>query len=200
MTIAEVTAPLTGTYEIDAANSRIAFSARYAMITTVHGTFDRFRAQVELDERTPSRSAISLHIEAASLQTGQVQRDEHLRSPDFLDVQTYPELTFQATGVQKLAAGTYRLSGALSVCAVTRPVEVDFLLTGSSVDHRGYHLVGFTGTSTIRRSDFGLTWNAILETGGVLVGDEVELSFEITLIRVPGETASRRRTLRRLLR
>lgn len=183
MTTIDAVSALTGTYTIDAANSRIGFAARYAMVSTVRGYFSEFDAQIELNGDDPSRSSVALRISADSLQSGQAQRDDHLRSADFLDVHTYPELTFRSTGVTGHGDGRYQLAGELTVRDVTRPITLDFLLTGTSTDHRGYELLGFTGAGRFSRAAFGLTWNTILETGGVLVGDQVDLDFEIALIR-----------------
>jgi polyisoprenoid-binding protein YceI len=121
---------LDGCYEIDAANSSIGFAARYAMVTTVRGTFGAFHADISFDGEVPDRSIVSVRVEAASLSTGQAQRDEHLRSPDFLDVATYPEITFESAGVQVHDGNHYRLSGELTICAATRPFDIDFVLTG----------------------------------------------------------------------
>lgn len=183
MTIIDDTRALTGSYDIDTANSRIGFAARYAMVTTVRGAFGRFSARVRLDGETPGRSSVAVRIDSASLDTGQAQRDEHLRSPDFLDVATYPEIIFQSTDIQPRGDNRYRMCGELTVCSVTKPIDVECTLTGVATDHRGYQLVGFAGTAVISRAAFGLTWNTILETGGVLVGDQVDLSLDIALIR-----------------
>jgi polyisoprenoid-binding protein YceI len=182
--VGEATAVLTDAYEIDEANTRIGFAARYAMVTTVRGEFTDFHGRAELDSADPTRSSVSVTIFAASINTGQTQRDDHLRSPDFLDVETYPELLFHSTGVEVAGEGRYRLVGELSICGVVRPVSVDFVLTGTSTDNANRELAGFEGAAVISRADFGLTWNSVLETGGVLVGDEVTLQFDVALIRV----------------
>lgn len=173
----------TDKYDIDVSNTRIGFSARYAMVTTVRGGFTDFHGEAYLDAGDPGRSRISVTISTSSLNTGQSQRDDHLRSPDFLDVETYPEILFRSTAVEPIANGSYRMAGELTICGVTRPVAIDFMLTGVATDHRQFELVGFEGSTVISRADFGLTWNAALETGGVLVGDEVTLQFDVALIR-----------------
>ena len=183
MTAAQATA-LTGRYVIDQANTRIGFAARYAMVTTVRGGFTEFHGTAQLDADDPARSSILVIMNTASLDTGQNQRDDHLRSPDFLDVETYPEIVFQSTGVQPAADDHYLLTGDLTICGVTRPVSIEITFTGSSTDHLGHELAGFEGSTTISRANFGLTWNAILETGGVLVGDEIDLHFDVALIRI----------------
>jgi polyisoprenoid-binding protein YceI len=186
MTVAAMDAVVTGDYEIDERNTRIGFSARYAMITTVHGEFSQFSGVAHLDHEQPERSSVQLTVSTASLSTAQAQRDEHLRSPDFLDVETYPELLYRSTGVTVLDAGRFEVRGALTICGVTREVPAEFRLTGTAVDPAGQHLVGLTGSAAIRRGDFGLTWNTALETGGVLVGDDVDLRFDVALIRSSG--------------
>ena len=178
------TAVLTDAYQLDEANTRIGFAARYAMVTTVRGGFTAFHGEAHLDADEPTRSSVSVTIYTDSLNTGQAQRDDHLRSPDFLDVETYPEMLFQSTSVEPVENGHYLLHGDLTICGVTRASSVDFVLTGTSTDHLGNELAGFEGSAVISRADFGLTWNAILETGGVLVGDEVTLQFDVALIRV----------------
>jgi polyisoprenoid-binding protein YceI len=186
MTLAALDAVVTGDYEIDERNTRIGFSARYAMVTTVHGEFSQFRGTAHLDHEQPERSTVELTVATASLSTAQAQRDEHLRSPDFLDVETYPELLFRSTGVTVLDPGHFELRGTLTICGVTREVPAEFRLTGTSVDPAGQHLVGLTGSAAIRRGEFGLIWNTALETGGVLVGDDVDLRFDVALIRSTG--------------
>jgi polyisoprenoid-binding protein YceI len=176
-------AALTDSYEIDQANTRIGFAARYAMVTTVRGEFNDFHGHAYLDGFDPTRSTVSVIISTASLNTGQNQRDDHLRSPDFLDVESFPEMQFESTRVEPKDDGRYRLIGDLTICGVTRSVAVDFAITGTSTDHIEHELVGFEGSTAISRADFGLTWNAVLETGGVLVGDEVTLQFDVALIR-----------------
>lgn len=189
MTVAAMDAVVTGDYEVDVRNTRIGFSARYAMVTTVHGEFSQFQGSAHLDCEQPERSSVTLTIATASLSTAQEQRDEHLRSPDFLDVETYPEVLFRSTGVGVLDAGHFELRGALTICGVTREVPVEFRLSGTSVDPAGQHLVGLVGSAAISRGDFGLTWNTALETGGVLVGDDVDLRFDVALIRATGRPA-----------
>jgi polyisoprenoid-binding protein YceI len=183
---AETLAVRSGTYEFDQANTRIGFAARYAMVTTVRGGFTDFYGRVHLDAEDVSRSSAAITIYTDSINSGQLQRDDHLRSPDFLDVETYPEISFRSTVAAELPDGRYRLTGDLTICGVTRPVSIDLTLTGVATDHLGQELVGFEGSTTISRAAFGLTWNAVLETGGVLVGDGVALQFDVALVRQPG--------------
>lgn len=183
MSVTDTLAVRSGTYEFDQANTRIGFAARYAMVTTVHGGFADFTGHVELDAEDATRSSAVITIFTDSIYTGQAQRDDHLRSPDFLDIETYPEISFRSSSVASLPDGRYRMIGDLTICGRTRPVSVEFAVTGAATDHLGNELVGFAGSTTISRANFGLTWNAVLETGGVLVGDEVALQFDVALIR-----------------
>ena len=173
----------TGRYVFDSAHTRIGFAARYAMITTVRGEFTEFTGHAYLDGDDPLRSSATVSIATASVNTSQSQRDEHLRGPDFLDVRTYPEITFRSTAVEPGEGGHYRMVGDLTICGITRSVPLDFALTGMAADGPGHQLVGFDGSAVISRSDFGLTWNSVLETGGLLVGDEITLQFDVSAVQ-----------------
>jgi polyisoprenoid-binding protein YceI len=153
------------------------------MVTTVRGAFEEFEGTAHLDVGDPAASSVQLRIRAASIDTGVADRDAHLRSPDFLDVETYPELTFSSTEVEQLDEDTYRVTGDLTIKDVTREVAVDFTLTGSAQDPWGQMRVGFEGALVIRRSDWGLVWNTALDTGGVLVSDKVQIEFDVSAIR-----------------
>ena len=181
-TIAPALAELTGTYTIDTAHSRIGFVARYAMATKVRGAFNDFEGTAELDGSDPSRSSATVTISAASIDTRNAQRDAHLRAGDFLDVEKHPTITFVSTGARQ-DGEVFELTGDLTVKDVTRSVTIPFTFDGLATDPFGNVRAGFEGTLTVSRKDFGLTWNASLETGGVLVGDKVVLEFEISAIR-----------------
>jgi polyisoprenoid-binding protein YceI len=176
-------ADVTGDYTVDVAHTRIGVRARHAMVTTVRGAFEDFEGTAHLDVADPAASSVQLRIRAASIDTGVADRDAHLRSPDFLDVETYPELTFSSTEVEQLDEDTYRVTGDLTIKDVTREVAVDFTLTGSAQDPWGQMRVGFEGALVIRRSDWGLVWNTALDTGGVLVSDKVQIEFDVSAIR-----------------
>jgi polyisoprenoid-binding protein YceI len=176
-------ADVTGDYTVDVAHTRIGVRARHAMVTTVRGAFEEFEGTAHLDVTDPAASSVQLRIRAASIDTGVADRDAHLRSPDFLDVETYPELTFSSTEVEQLDEDTYRVTGDLTIKDVTREVAVDFTLTGSAQDPWGQMRVGFEGALVIRRSDWGLVWNTALDTGGVLVSDKVQIEFDVSAIR-----------------
>ncbi|MFD5497425.1 YceI family protein [Streptomyces sp. NPDC001812] len=177
------TARLTGIWTIDPAHSSIAFVARYAMITKVRGTFEDFDGRLYLDGERPGRSTADVTIKAASLHTRQKQRDQHLRSADFFHAEAHPTLSFRSTSVQQLSADTYHLTGGLSIKGVTRPVVLDLTHTGTATDPFGNERAGFEGSTTVDRTDWGLTWNSVLETGGVLVGEKVKLELDVSAVR-----------------
>jgi polyisoprenoid-binding protein YceI len=178
---------LTGSYTIDPAHSRIGFVARHAMVTKVRGSFNEFEGSGSFDAEDPSRSHLELTIKAASIDTRNADRDAHLRSNDFLDMENHPEITFRSTSVEQLDAETFRVTGDLNIKGVTKPVTVDFEYAGEAVDPFGNNRVGFEGSTTINRKDWGVTWNAPLETGGVLVSEKVTLEFEVSAIRSKDE-------------
>ncbi len=174
---------LTGTYTIDPAHSRIGFVARHAMVTKVRGSFNEFEGTAVLDGGDPGKSSATLRIKAASIDTRSAQRDEHLRSNDFLAMDEHPEITFVSTGSRKVGDTTVELAGDLTVKGVTKPVTIAFEYEGAATDPYGNLRVGFEGSVTIDRKDYGVTWNAPLETGGVLVGEKIVLEFEISAIK-----------------
>ena len=176
---------IAGDYTLDVTHTRIGFSARHAMVTTVRGQFGEFEGSAHLDTTDPSASSAKVNIRAASISTGQADRDAHLRSGDFFDVETFPELSFVTTGVTRADATTWTVTGDLTIKGVTNPVTIDFESTGSARDPFGNLRVGFEGTATINRKDWGLTWNAALETGGVLVSERIKLEFDVSAIAVP---------------
>ncbi|MGY1619949.1 YceI family protein [Geodermatophilus sp. SYSU D00691] len=174
---------VTGDYVVDVQHTRIGIRARHAMVTTVRGSFSDFEGAAHLDYEDPSASAVALRIRTATVDTGVADRDAHLRSPDFLDVERYPEITFESTAVEEIDDDLYRVTGDLTIKDVTRPVTVDFALTGSALDPWGNLRVGFEGALAIKRSDWGLTWNTALDTGGVLVSDRIQIEFDVSAIR-----------------
>jgi polyisoprenoid-binding protein YceI len=175
---------LTGTWDLDTAHTRLGFAARHAMVATVHGNFAVFSGVLNLDEEEPAKSSAEVRVDAASVFTGNEQRDAHLRSPDFLDVVQYPEIVFRSTRAE---AGDdeheYKLHGDLTVHGVSRPVVLDLEFQGTAVDPYGNQRAGFEGKATVNRKDWGLTWNAALETGGILVGDKVKLELDVSAIK-----------------
>ncbi len=176
---------IAGDYTLDITHTRLGFSARHAMVTTVRGQFGEFEGAVHIDTADPSASTAKVNIRAASISTGQADRDAHLRSADFFDAETFPELTFVTTGVTRADASIWTVTGDLTIKGVTRPVSIDFESAGSARDPFGNLRVGFEGSTTINRKDWGLTWNAALETGGVLVSEKIKLEFDVSAVAVP---------------
>ncbi|MGP9018353.1 YceI family protein [Streptomyces sp. BR1] len=176
-------AALTGTYTIDPAHSRIGFTVRHAMVTNVRGAFGDFEGTLELNGAEPAASSAVLDVKVASVDTGIADRDGHLRGGDFFDTEQFPLMTFRSTEAQQLGGDSYRIIGDLTIKDVTRPLAIDLELNGSATDPYGNQRVGFEGSADILRSDWGLTWNAALETGGVVVSDKVKLTFDISAIK-----------------
>jgi polyisoprenoid-binding protein YceI len=194
MTTADAATPtttLTGNYTVDPAHTRIGFSARHAMVSKVRGSFNEFEASGYLDEQNPASSHVEITIKAASIDTRHPDRDAHLRSNDFLAMDEYPEITFRSTAVEKGDADHYNVTGDLTIRGITKPVTIDFEYTGSAIDPWGNQRLGFEGSTTISRKDWGVNWNAALEAGGVMVGDKVNLEFEVEAIKVvPAQPAA----------
>lgn len=175
---------LTGTWDLDPAHTRLGFAARHAMVATVRGNFAVFSGVLQLDQREPAKSSAEVQIDAASINTGNSDRDAHLRSPDFLDVENHPAITYRSTSAEATDdPDTYNLHGELVIKGQARPVTLELEFQGSSVDPYGNTRAGFEGRTTVNRKDWGLTWNAALETGGVLVSDKVVLEFEVSAIK-----------------
>ena len=178
-----VPAELTGDFVIDPTHSSIGFTARHAMVTKVRGTFEEFEGKAHLDAEDPAASTAEVVLQVASINTRQAQRDEHLRNNDFFDAPTFPEITFRSTGVEVLSPDTFLLTGDLTVKGTTKPVTVEFEHTGVATDPYGYVRAGFEGKAVINRKDWGIAWNAPLETGGVLVSDKIVLEFDISAVK-----------------
>ncbi len=174
---------LTGTYTLDPAHTRIGFVARHAMVTKVRGAFNEFEGTATLDGANPANSRAQVTISATSIDTRNAQRDEHLRGNDFLAMADYPTITFSSTGARQVDDSTFELTGDLTIKGVTNPVTIPFSFEGAAQDPFGNLRVGFEGSVTINRKDYGITWNAALETGGVLVSDKVTLEFEVSAIK-----------------
>jgi polyisoprenoid-binding protein YceI len=175
---------LTGDYTLDPTHTRIGFVARHAMVTKVRGSFNEFEGTAHLDGDEPSKSSAKIVVKAHSIDTRNEQRDGHLRTNDFLDPETHPEITFVTTGVEAIDESTYKVSGDLTIKGVTKPISIDFTYEGAAKDPFGNTRVGFEGSVVINRKDYGITWNATLETGGVLVSDKITLEFEVSAIKV----------------
>ncbi|MFF2810071.1 YceI family protein [Streptomyces sp. NPDC058000] len=176
-------AALTGDYTIDPAHSSIGFTVRHAMVTNVRGSFGEHEGVLTLDGSNPAASAARIDVKIASIDTGIADRDGHLKSPDFFDAEQFPLMTFRSSAVEQLDSETYRLTGDLTIKDVTRPLAIDLEFNGAATDVYGAQRVGFEGSAEILRSEWGLTWNAALETGGVMVSDKVKLVFDISAVR-----------------
>ncbi|MGR4882324.1 YceI family protein [Streptomyces sp. LARHCF249] len=176
-------AALTGDYAIDAAHSSVGFTVRHAMVTNVRGSFDTFEGSLHLDGSDPARSTASIDVTIGSVNTGIADRDAHLLGSDFFDAELFPLMTFRSTRAAQLGGDAYRITGELTIKDVTRPLSIDLEFTGSATDVYGNERVGFEGSAEILRSDWGLTWNAALEAGGVMVSDKVKLGFDISAIK-----------------
>ena len=180
----QLSSPLSsGTYTVDPSHSRIGFVARHAMVTKVRGSFNEFEATAQIDAEDVSRSSAQVTIKVDSIDTRNEQRDGHLRSNDFLAMDEYPEITFASTGVRSTGATSLEVTGDLTIKGVTNSVTVPFQFEGLATDPFGNLRAGFEGAVTIKRKDYGITWNAALETGGVLVSDKIVLEFEVSAIK-----------------
>lgn len=170
-------------YELDASHSSVGFRVRHMMITNVRGEFGALTGEVVFDPRRPEASRLTASIDVASIDTHEEKRDQHLKSADFFDVENHPKMTFTSKGV-RAAKGGYLVDGELTIRGTTRPVTLTVSdVTDETVDPWGQRRIGASATAKIRRSEFGMTWNAALEAGGVLVGDDVNIEIEVSLIR-----------------
>jgi polyisoprenoid-binding protein YceI len=176
-------AQLTGDYTLDPAHTRIGFVARHAMVTKVRGSFHDLDGTIHVDGENLANSRGQLTIRAKSIDTGNADRDAHLRSNDFFAMDEYPQITFVSTAVEPVDAAHYRVTGDLTMRGVSRPVTVDFAFTGAATDPFGNLRVGLEGSVTVNRKDWGVNWNAALEAGGVLVSEKVTLELDISAIR-----------------
>ena len=179
---APVGVDLTGDYTIDPSHSRLGFSARHAMVTTVRGAFPEFTGTAHIDAANPAGSTVALTISAASVDTGSADRNGHLVSADFFDVENHPTLTFTSTHVER-DGDDWAITGDLVIKGTSKPATIDFESTGTATDPFGNQRAGFEGSTTINRKDWGLSWNAALETGGVLVSEKIKLELDISAIK-----------------
>jgi polyisoprenoid-binding protein YceI len=170
-------------WKIDPAHTLVEFSAKHMMITTVKGRFTDVEGTIYTDEQNPTKSSVETTIKAASLDTRTDQRDTHLRSGDFLDVEKFPTITFKSTRVEG-DKDRFELTGDLTIRGATRPITLDVSFEGRSKDPWGGERAGFTATGKIDRRDFGLTWNVALETGGILVGHDIKIEIDVQAVKV----------------
>ncbi len=170
-------------WQIDPAHSHIQFSVRHMMISNVRGRFENFTGVVEFNEQDPTRSSVDVQIEAASINTREAQRDGHLKSPDFLNADKYPYLTFKSKRIEKTDATHGRVIGVLTIRDIAKEVVLDVEYSGQAKSPWGTTSAGFSATTKINRKDWDLTWNQALETGGVLVGDQVTVNIELEIVK-----------------
>ncbi|WP_328393447.1 YceI family protein [Nocardia sp. NBC_00416] len=190
MTTATKVNELSGTYTLDPTHTRIGFVTRHAMVTKVRGSFNEFSGSAYFDGDNPANSSGEVTIQVASIDTRNEDRDKHLRSLDFLGLDEYPAITFRTTAITPTGPEAFDVTGDLTIKGVTRSVTVPFTFEGQANDPFGNIRVGFEGSTTVNRKDFGITWNAALETGGVLVGEKVVLEFEVSAIKQDAEPQS----------
>lgn len=170
-------------WDLDLAHTSVEFAVKHLMISTVTGRMKLARGQILVDEGRPESATVDVEIDAGSLDTGVADRDLHLRSPDFFDVANHPKIVFKSTRAQRLGETTGKLEGELTVRGVTRPVTLDVEFEGEGIDPWGGRRAGFTGTATLNRKDFGVSWNMVLDSGGVLVGDKAKITIHAEAVR-----------------
>jgi polyisoprenoid-binding protein YceI len=171
----------TRTYKIDKAHSEVAFQVRH-LLTKVRGRFTDFEGSILYNDANPEQSSVTFTIQAGSIDTAEPDRDKHLRTPDFFDVETFPTLTFQSSRITKRGPETYDVIGTLAMHGVSKELVLPVAHMGKAKDPWGGDRLGFEAETTLNRKDFGLNWNAMLEAGGFLVGDEVKVSIEIQAV------------------
>jgi polyisoprenoid-binding protein YceI len=174
---------LTGAYTLDPAHTRLGFVARHAMVTKVRGAFNEFEGTATIDGENPANSSVAITLKVDSIDTRNAQRDGHLRTNDFLDIENYPEIRFVSTSVKHDGGSDFEVTGDLTVKDITKSVTLPLEFQGAAKDPFGNDRIGFEGSVVINRKDWGITWNAALETGGVLVSEKVTLEFEISAIK-----------------
>ncbi|MNX16973.1 hypothetical protein D3C86_468490 [compost metagenome] len=178
-------------WSIDSAHSRVGFAIKHMMISTVRGEFTQFDGEVDLNEQDPSRSTATGRVTVASIDTGNADRDNHLRTGDFFDAATYPTITFQSRRIESLGGERFRVTGDLTMHGVTKELSLDAELSPPAKDPWGKMRRGVSLTGALNRKDFGLTWNQALETGGVLVDEKVKLEIELEIVQASPEEAGK---------
>jgi len=179
----------TSVWKLDAAHSSVEFSARHMMFTTVKGRFSQFDAEIDWDETDFTKSSVSAIIKADSIFTGEDKRDTHLRSSDFFLIDEHPEIRFKSTRIESAGGNRYNVYGDLTVRGVTKEVKLETTYEGRGKNPWGMEAAGFEAVTTINRKDFGLNWNVALESGGVLVGDNIKIELHIELVKQPEQAA-----------
>jgi polyisoprenoid-binding protein YceI len=180
----------TNKWNIDAAHSGINFSIRHLVVSKVRGRFGKYSGSLNLDEQDLTRSSVEATIDVSSIDTGTSQRDDHLRSADFFDATKFPEMRFRSKRFEKLSDDHYRVTGELTIRDLTREVSLDVEYGGQAKDPWGNERVGFVARTHIDRKEFGLGWNQVLEAGGVLVGERVDIELEVQGVKAAAEQAA----------
>jgi polyisoprenoid-binding protein YceI len=175
--------PTVSSWNVDPAHSSVEFAVKHMVITTVRGRFAKFDIDLNFDEANPLQSSVVAKIDAATIDTREEGRDKHLRSADFLDAENHPYLVFESKRVEDAGGGRYKIVGDLTIRDVTREVAMDTTFSGFAKSPWGMTVAGFNAETTINRNDWGLTWNAALETGGVLVAENVKIAIEVEAIK-----------------
>jgi polyisoprenoid-binding protein YceI len=186
MTATAQAAPATGArtqWKLDPTHTSVEFSAKHLMITTVKGRIADVEGTIEIDEKNPKNSSVEAVLKATSIDSRTTQRDDHLRSGDFLNVEKYPDIKFRSTRIEG-GSQEFKLTGDLTIRDVTRPITLDVTFEGQTKDPWGGERAGFSAKGKIDRRDFGLTWNQVLEAGGVAVGNEIKINVEVEAIKV----------------
>lgn len=183
MSTATFPAELTGTYTADTGHSSLGFVARHAMVTKVRGKFDDFSVEFSLDAENPANSTATVNIEVKSVNTGNEQRDEHLRTNDFFDMPSFPNITFASTAINHTGDDSFDVTGDLTIKGITKEITIPFTFEGLVTDPWGNSRVGFEGSIDVQRKDWNITWNNPLAGGGVLVSEKVRLEFEISAVK-----------------
>lgn len=180
----------THAYSLDTAHSAIGFSVRHLVFAKVRGRFAAWSGSAELNEADLTQSSVQVSIDASSIDTGTADRDQHLKSPDFFDVAQFPTLTFKSSRIEAVGGDRYRVYGDLTIRDITREVVLDSEFGGSAKDPWGNDRVAFTAKASIDRHDFGLKWNQALETGGVVVGERVDIEIEVQAVKAAATRAA----------
>ena len=173
------------TYTIDLTHSDVGFSVRHMVFAKVRGHFTKWTADLAFDQADPSKDAVNVSIDVGSIDTREAQRDAHLKSADFLDAEKYPKITYKSTKVESAGAKKYAVTGDLTIHGVTKPVKLDVEELGGGKDPWGNQRVAFAAKARIDRGEFGIKWNQALETGGVLVGEHIDIEIDVEAIAKP---------------
>jgi len=180
----------TQRWDIDTSHSGIHFTVRHMVIAKVRGVFERWQGTIDFDPADPSKSKVDVSVDTTSVDTREPKRDEHLRSPEFLDVEKFPKMTFVSKQIDKVEDGVYRVHGDLELHGVTLPVVLESELLGTGKDPWGNERIAFQARASLNRKDFGLGWNAVLETGGLLVGEKIDITLDVEAVKAKAESAS----------